>query len=77
MARTMKVQNVISQAIAKKITWWQAEILGINDPHMRSCRKPCRRGLQRVVRPTADQPFFDQVPDRPSFGRPHYRNFLL
>jgi hypothetical protein len=32
MERAMKVQDVMLQAMAKKITWWQAaEILGISD----------------------------------------------
>jgi transposase len=36
----MKVQDVILQAMAKKITWWQAaEILGISDRHMRRWRE--------------------------------------
>jgi transposase len=40
MERAMKVQDVILQAIAKKITWWQAaEILGISDRHMRRWRE--------------------------------------
>jgi hypothetical protein len=31
--RTMKVQEVILRAMAKKITWWQAaEIIGIRSP---------------------------------------------
>ena len=34
--RTMKVQEVILRAMAKKITWWQAaEIIGISDRQMR------------------------------------------
>ena len=34
--RTMKVQEVILRAMAKKITWWEAaEILGISDRQMR------------------------------------------
>src|SRR5690242_5399250 len=34
--RTMKVQEVILRALAKKITWWQAaEILGISERTMR------------------------------------------
>ena len=34
--RTMKVQEVILRAIAKKISWWQAaEILGISERTMR------------------------------------------
>ena len=36
MERTMKVQDVILQALAKKIHWWQAaEIIGISDRQMR------------------------------------------
>ena len=34
--RTVKVQDVILRAVAKRITWWQAaEILGISDRSMR------------------------------------------
>ena len=34
--RTMKVQDVILRALAKKITWWQAaEILGVSDRTIR------------------------------------------
>src|SRR5262245_22679177 len=34
--RTMRVQEVMLQAMAKKITWWQAaEILGVTDRTMR------------------------------------------
>jgi transposase len=40
MERAMKVQDVILQAMAKRITWWQAaEILGISDRHMRRWRE--------------------------------------
>ena len=40
MERAMIVQDVMLQAMAKKITWWQAaEILGISDRHMRRCRE--------------------------------------
>jgi hypothetical protein len=36
----MKVQEVILQALAKKITWWQAaEIIGISDRQMRRWRE--------------------------------------
>src|ERR1700675_4660271 len=36
MERTMKEQEVILRALAKKITWWQAaEIIGISDRQMR------------------------------------------
>ena len=34
--RTLKIQEVILRAVAKKITWWQAaEIIGISDRQMR------------------------------------------
>jgi transposase len=40
MERAMKVQDVMLQAMAKKITWWQAaEILGICDRHLRRWRE--------------------------------------
>ena len=40
MERAMKVQEAMLQAMAKKITWWQAaEILGISDRHMRRWRE--------------------------------------
>src|SRR2546426_10202063 len=43
MERAMKVQDVMLQAMAKKITWWQAaEILGISD-------RPMRRWRERYV----------------------------
>src|ERR1700723_3196267 len=36
MERTMRIQEVILRALAKKITWWQAaEIMGITDRQMR------------------------------------------
>jgi transposase len=38
--RAMKVQEVILQAVGKKITWWQAaEIIGISDRQMRRWRE--------------------------------------
>jgi transposase len=40
MERAMKVQDVMLQAMARKIRWWQAaEILGISDRHMRRWRE--------------------------------------
>jgi transposase len=40
MERTMKVQDVILRAIAKRITWWQAaEILGISARQMRRWKR--------------------------------------
>src|ERR1019366_38640 len=55
MERAMKVQDVMLQAMAKKITWWQAaEILGISDRHMRRDWRALRgRGVQRVAGPAA------------------------
>jgi hypothetical protein len=39
MERAMKVQEVMLQAPAKKISWWQeAEILGISERHRRRWR---------------------------------------
>ena len=50
MERAMKVQDVMLQAMAKKITWWQAaEIIGVSDRHMRRWRERYgRRGLRRI-----------------------------
>ena len=46
--RTMKIQEVILRAMAKKITWWQAaEIIGISDRQM-------RRWYQRYQEFTSD-----------------------
>src|SRR5450759_5586114 len=40
MERAMKVQEVMLQAMSKKITWWQAaEIIGISDRQMRRWRE--------------------------------------
>src|SRR6202051_4753283 len=45
MERAMKVQEVILQAMAKKITWFQAaEIIGISDRHMRRWRERYEEG---------------------------------
>jgi transposase len=45
MERAMKVQDVMLQAMAKKITWWQAaEIIGISDRHMRRWRERYEEG---------------------------------
>jgi hypothetical protein len=36
LERTMKIQEVILRALAKKISWWQAaEIIGVTDRQMR------------------------------------------
>jgi len=51
MERAMKVQDVMLQAMAKKITWWQAaEILGISDRHMRRWRERYLEGGYLVWR---------------------------
>jgi transposase len=40
MERTMKVQEVLLRAMARKITWFQAaEILGLSDRHLRRIRE--------------------------------------
>src|SRR5690349_14797438 len=40
MERMMKIQEVLLQAMAKKITWWQAaEIIGVTDRTMRRWRE--------------------------------------
>ena len=45
MERAMKVQDVILQAMAKKISWYQAaEIIGISDRHMRRWRERYEEG---------------------------------
>ncbi len=45
MERAMKVQEVMLQAMAKKITWFQAaEIMGISDRHMRRWRERNQEG---------------------------------
>jgi transposase len=38
--RTMKIQEVVLRALAKRITWWQAaEIIGISDRQMRRWKR--------------------------------------
>src|ERR1700739_2364141 len=40
MERTMKIQEVLLRAMARKITWFQAaEILGFTDRHLRRIRE--------------------------------------
>jgi len=47
----MKVQDMMLHAMAKKIIWWQGEILGISDRHMRRWRERyVEEGLQRQLR---------------------------
>ena len=48
--RAMKVQEVILQAMAKKITWYQAaEIIGISDRHMWRWRERYEEGGFRAL----------------------------
>jgi transposase len=50
MERAMKVQEVMLQAMAKKITWFQAaEIIGISDRHMRRWRERYEEGGFRAL----------------------------
>src|SRR5438094_50424 len=50
MERAMKVQEVILQAMARKISWYQAaEIIGISDRHMRRWRERYEEGGFRGV----------------------------
>ena len=59
MERAMKVQDVMLQAMAKKITWYQAaEIMGISDRHMRRWRERYEEGwITRAVRSEAKATF--------------------
>jgi hypothetical protein len=50
LERAMKVQEVMLQAMAKKITWFQAaEIIGISDRHMRRWRERYEEGGFRAL----------------------------
>src|SRR6202158_2563328 len=62
--RAMKVQDVMLQAMAKKITWWQAaEILGISDRHMRRWRERYEReGYNGLMDRRRGQPSRRRVP---------------
>src|SRR6266853_6042510 len=64
MERAMKVQDVMLQAMAKKITWWQAaEILGISDRHMRRWRERYEReGYNGVMDRRRGKPSRRRVP---------------
>src|SRR6516165_5715263 len=45
MERTLKVQEVIAKALAKKLTWWEAaEIMGVTDRTMRRWRERIEEG---------------------------------
>ncbi len=59
LERTMKIQEVILRALAKRITWWQAaEIIGISDRQM-------RRWLRRYERYGYDG-LYDRRKGKPS-----------
>ena len=62
--RAMRVQDVMLQAMAKKITWWQAaEILGISDRHMRRWRERYEReGYNGLMDRRRGQPSHRRVP---------------
>src|SRR5271155_3961888 len=64
MERAMKVQDVMLQAMAKKITWWQAaEILGISDRHMRRWReRSVEEGYNGLLDGRRGQPSRRRVP---------------
>src|SRR6202161_4614243 len=64
MERAMKVQDVMLQAMAKKITWWQAaEILGISDRHMRRWRaRYVEQGYNGLLDRRRGQPSRRRVP---------------
>jgi transposase len=64
MERAMKVQDVMLQAMAKKITWWQAaEILGISDRHMRRWRERyVEQGYNGLLDRRRGQPSRRRVP---------------
>src|SRR6201990_1181780 len=62
--RAMKVQDVMLQAMAKRITWWQAaEILGISDRHMRRWRgRYVEEGYNGLLDRRRGQPSRRRVP---------------
>src|ERR1700731_308131 len=64
MERAMKVQEVMLQAMAKKISWWQAaEILGISDRHMRRWRERYEEfGFRALLDRRRGQPSPKRVP---------------
>jgi transposase len=62
--RAMKIQEVMLQAMAKKISWWQAaEILGISDRHMRRWRERYEEfGFRALLDRRRGQPSPKRVP---------------
>ena len=56
--RTVKVQDVILRAVARRITWWQAaEILGISDRSMRRWK-----GDRKSTRLNSSHEFVSRMP---------------
>jgi len=64
LERTMKVQEVILQAMAKKITWWQAaEILGISNRTMRRWKwKYENEGFKGLLDRRRGKPSWKRIP---------------
>src|SRR5262245_35315609 len=64
LERTMKVQEVILRAMAKKITWWQAaEILGISNRTMRRWKwKYQNEGFRGILDGRRGKPSWKRVP---------------
>jgi len=62
--RTMKVQEVILRAMAKKITWWQAaEILGVTDRTMRRWKGEYEEyGFRGLLDKRKGKPSWKRVP---------------
>lgn len=64
MERTMKIQEVLLRAMARKITWFQAaEILGFSDRHVRRIRERYEEfGYDGLFDRRRGQPSPKQVP---------------
>ena len=64
MERTMKIQEVLLRAMARKITWFQAaEILGFTDRHLRRIRERYQEfGYDGLFDRRRDKPSQKRVP---------------
>jgi hypothetical protein len=64
MERTMKIQEVLLRAMARKITWFQAaEILGFSDRHLRRIRERYQEfGYDGLFDRRRDQPSQKRIP---------------
>jgi transposase len=61
--RAMKIQEVLLRAMAGKITWWQAEILGFSDRHLRRIRERYQEfGYESMFDKRRGQPSPKRVP---------------